>query len=416
MKISTLVLALTAAMSSASFAKSNELSEIEKIERQLNELKQKLTRNEAALAEYEQKLKATENKVEQQTPAIKVSGAVRFQYGVKDYDQDDKARNGDFDFDVFRLDFNGTAGDIIFSAQYRWYQYMDTIHHAYLGYQFDPHWQGQVGITQVPFGNLTWNSNSFFFSTNFYVGLEDDYDAGLKFIGNYDNHNIQLAYFKTDELGGIDGFVSDRTGRYSYDIVGTRTPQQGTYDAPASALAEDGTLNLRYAYTHNNTEVGVSYLSGDIEGVTGTVGDRNAYAFHLKSQLDNVTVMFQYTDYDMDLDDDSELITVGAYSFHDTIPTSATIYNLNLAYSMDVELGPISNLKFYNDYNLMTDKSGGLNENTVMNVLGVQVTSGNLYTLIDLASGRNQPFLGGSLADSSKKTNSRVNINFGFYF
>jgi hypothetical protein len=83
---------------------------------------------------------------------------------------------------------------------------------------------------------------------------------------------------------------------------------------------------------------------------------------------------------------------------------------------MDVELGPISNLKFYNDYNLMTDKSGGLNENTVMNVLGVQVTSGNLYTLIDLASGRNQPFLGGSLADSSKKTNSRLNINFGFYF
>lgn len=413
MKISTISLALVAALSTATHAETSELSEIAKIEKQLKELKAKLKQNEEKLEANQQKLEKQE---QQQASEIKVSGAVRFQYGIKDYDKDDKDRNGDFDFDVFRLDFNGTSGDIIFSAQYRWYQYMDTIHHAYLGYQFDDNWQGQVGITQVPFGNLTWNSNSFFFSTNFYVGLEDDYDAGLKFIGDFDKHNIQLAYFKTDELGGIDGFVSDRTGRYSYDIVGTRQAGQGIYDTPASPLAEDGTLNIRYAYKFDNTEVGVSLLTGDIEGSTGTVGDRSAYAFHLKSQIDALTVMFQYTDYEMDLDDNSELVTVGAYSFHDTIPTAATIYNLNLAYSVDVDWGPISNLKFYNDYNLMTDKSGGLTEDTMMNVLGVQVTSGNLYTLIDFASGRNQPFLGGSLADNSKDTNSRLNINFGFYF
>ena len=64
----------------------------------------------------------------------------------------------------------------------------------------------------------------------------------------------------------------------------------------------------------------------------------------------------------------------------------------------------------------MTDKSGDLKEDTVMNVTGVMVTSGNLYTLIDFASGKNQPFLGGSLAGDSDKTNSRFNINFGFYF
>ncbi|MEY8214756.1 MAG: carbohydrate porin, partial [Colwellia sp.] len=104
------------------------------------------------------------------------------------------------------------------------------------------------------------------------------------------------------------------------------------------------------------------------------------------------------------------------YAFYDTIPASAKIYNLNLSYSLPVEMGPITNLTFYNDYNLMTDKSGGLKEDTMMNVTGVLVTSGNLYTLIDYAIGKNQPFLGGSLAGDSDETNSRININFGFYF
>lgn len=399
MKVSKIATALMLAGACYGTANASETSELDQVKKELAEIKERL---------------ANEDKVKESV--IKVGGAVRFQYGVKDYDADDKDRGGDFDFDVFRLDFNGTTGDIIFSAQYRWYQYMDTLHHAYLGYQFNDNWQGQVGIMQVPFGNLTWNSNSFFFSTNFYVGLEDDYDAGLKFMGRYGKHDIQVAYFKTDEMGGIDGYVSDKTSRYSYDIVGTRKSGEGIYDAPSSALADDSTLNLRYSYHFKHAEVGVSLLSGGIEGKTGNVGDHNAYAFHVKGSYDNLGVMFQYTDYEYDLDDGSDLVAVGAYAFHDSIPASATIYNLNLSYSMDVDMGPITNLKFYNDYNLMTDKSGGLKEDTVMNVLGMQVTSGNLYTLIDLASGKNQPFIGGTLAGESNKTNTRLNINFGFYF
>lgn len=434
MRLSTLTLALAATFSAASYAEQAELSELEQLKQELQAIKDKLAkteeliaRSEEILAKTQEKAAKTEEKVTkneevlakneaEKANQVKVGGAVRFQYGVKDYDADDRDRVGDFDFDVFRLDFNGNAGDIIFSAQYRWYQYMDTIHHAYLGYQFNEHWQGQVGISQVPFGNLTWNSNSFFFSTAFYVGLEDDYDAGLKFMGRYDNHDIQLAFYKTDELGGIDGFVSDRTSRYSYDIVGARSAGEGTFDAPGTALAEDSTINARYSYHFDHAEVGVSLMSGDIEGTAGSAGDRSAYAFHVKGQLDNFGLLLQYTDYEYDLDDGTELLTVGAYSFYDTIPTEATLYNMSLTYSMDVNWGPVSNLKFYNDYSLMTDKSGGLTEDTFMNVLGVQVTSGNLYTLIDLASGKNQPFIGGSLAGEADDTNTRLNINFGYYF
>jgi len=399
MKISSIAMAIIASTSFSLMANASESTELAEVKQELKQIKQQLAKDSAA-----------------KDASIKVGGAVRFQYGIKDYDEDDKDRGGDFDFDVFRLDFNGTIGDITLSAQYRWYQYMDAVHHAYVAYQFDENWQGQVGITQVPFGNLTYNSNSFFFSTNFYVGLEDDYDAGLSFIGDYDKHDIRIAFFKTDEMGGIDGYVGDKTGRYSYDIVGTRNPGEGIYDSPQQGLADDSTFNLRYAYKFDSFEVGASLLSGGIEGEDGNAGDHNAYAFHAKGNIDNFGVMFQYTDYEYDLDDGSDFVTVGAYAFYDTIPASATIYNLNLSYSLPVEIGPITNLTFYNDYNLMTDKSGDLKEDTMMNVTGVMVTSGNLYTLIDFAIGQNQPFLGGSLAGDSDETNSRLNINFGYYF
>jgi len=400
MNVSQIASAILLATSVATSAYASELTELADIKQELAEIKQQLAKNAEADAS-----------------SIKVGGAVRFQYSIKDYDNDDKDRNGDFDFDVFRLDFNGTIGEITLSAQYRWYQYMDAVHHAYLGYQVNENWNAKLGITQVPFGNLTYNSNSFFFSSNFYVGLEDDYDAGLSFTGIYDKHDIRIAFFKTDELGGIDGYVSDKTGRYSYDVVGTRDlTQEGIWDTPSQGLADDSTLNLRYSYHFDLAEVGASILSGGLEGENGDAGDHNAYAFHVKSQIDNLGIMFQYTDYEYDLNDDADFVTVGAYAFHDTIPASASIINLNVSYSLPVQIGPVTNLTFYNDYSLMNNKSGDLNEDTMMNVSGIMATAGSLYTLIDFAVAKNQPFLGGSLAGDSDDTNSRFNINFGFYF
>lgn len=399
MKTSSIAMAVIASTSFSFMANATESTELAEVKQELTQIKKLLAENSVA-----------------KDASIKVGGAMRFNYSVKDYDTDDKDRGGDFDFDVIRIDFNGTIGDITLSAQYRWYQYMDVVHHAYVAYQFDDNWQGQVGITQVPFGNLTYNSNSFFFSTNFYVGLEDDYDAGLSFIGDYDKHDIRIAFFKTDEMGGIDGYVGDKTGRYSYDIVGTRKVGEGIWDTPEEGLADNSTFNLRYAYKFDDFEVGASLLSGGIEGEDGNAGDHNAYAIHAKGNIDNFGFMFQYTDYEYDLNDKADFVTVGAYAFYDTIPAEAKIYNLNLSYSLPVEIGPITNLTFYNDYNVMTDKSGDLKEDTMMNVTGVMVTSGNLYTLVDFAIGQNQPFLGGSLAGDSDEKNSRFNINFGYYF
>ena len=94
---------------------------------------------------------------------IDVGGAVRFQYSFEDYDNGNRERVGDLDLDTVRLNFDGTVDNILLSAELRYYQYMEVVHHAWLGYQINPEWQAQLGVTQLPFGNLSYNSHSFFF-------------------------------------------------------------------------------------------------------------------------------------------------------------------------------------------------------------------------------------------------------------
>ncbi len=297
---------------------------------------------------------------------------------------------------------------------------MDVLHHADVAYQFNDNWEGKVGITQVPFGNLNYNSNNFFFSSGYYAGLEDDYDAGLSFTGKYDKHDIRIAYFLNDEKGGVDGYSGDKTHRYSYDVVGIRdfAGGEGIYSAPAQEMGESNTINLRYTYNFfSNTEVGVSLLSGDLEGGSGvgSVGDHTAYAFHVKSNIDNFGIMFQASEYEYDLDNGSDAVAVGAWAFYDTIPTEATAYNLNLSYSQSVSLGPITNLTYYNDYNLVTDKSAGLDD-TTMNATGVAISAGGVYAYVDFVIAKNQPFLGGTFVGNADDWNKRLNINIGYYF
>ena len=76
--------------------------------------------------------------------SIKFGGAARFQSSYDDYSDANTDRGGDFDFDLFRIDVNGNLDDVIFSAQYRWFEYMNVIHHAWVGYNFDDEQQGNA--------------------------------------------------------------------------------------------------------------------------------------------------------------------------------------------------------------------------------------------------------------------------------
>ncbi len=400
-----------------------QLAEANSAKKEVLEAKQdaQAARQEASEAHKkleETKVAAAED--ESAVDGIKVGGAVRFQYSNEQYRAGNRKRGGDLDFDIFRLNLDGSIGGVNLSAEWRWFQYMNAVHHAWVGYDFTEKGQGLAGIHKVPFGILPYNSHNFFFSSNYYVGLEDDYDAGIKYLHKQGPWDLRLGFYLNDEQGGVDGFVDNRADRYSYDVVGYRVPGEGIYDDPANELAENNTWNARLAYTFGisdelDIEVGLSGQYGLLNDGSDNVGSHDAFAVHLVANYGRWNLQLQAATYEYDVDAGAELMAVGAYSFFDTIPAKANTYTANLAYSLPVSWGPISNLTFYDDYSLVTSKSARLDD-TWMNVLGVAVTAGGLYTYIDYVLAENQPFIGGSMGSNSGENRSRFNINFGYYF
>lgn len=81
--------------------------------------------------------------VEKTEAKVNFGGAVRVNYSYEDFNDANADRGGDFDFDLFRIDVSGSYGDLIYSAQYRWFEYMNVVQHAWIGYNFDEHQQGK---------------------------------------------------------------------------------------------------------------------------------------------------------------------------------------------------------------------------------------------------------------------------------
>lgn len=428
-KLSALAVAMGVVTCSA-----NASDDLDTVKQQLSELQQQVenlqlklanaNKNEInAIKRNTEKLsnsgEAQDVVAEQKAGGIKVGGAVRTNYSYTSYEDGSKNRGGDFDFDIFRINFTGDVGGVKLNAEIRFFDYMTAVKYAYAAYDFADIWQVQAGITKVPFGNWPYNSHSYFFSTNYYIGLEDDHDLGVIFKRKIaDNWQLDLGFFKNDELGGIDGYVDNRSDRYSYDVVGFRGAQEGTYAELDNPLAEYNTFSARYGYhiehDKGKTEVGFSALSGGLHDGVDRAGDYYAWAVHANSNLGPWNLQFQHGEYNYDIEN-ANTMAVGAYSFYDSIAAEATTTNANIAYNLPVKWGPVTALQFYNDYGVIYDKSDS-SADTWMNVTGFSVAAGGLFTYFDLVHAKNQPFVGGSIAGDSDETERRFNINIGYYF
>jgi hypothetical protein len=97
------------------------------------------------------------------------------------------------------------------------------------------------------------------------------------------------------------------------------------------------------------------------------------------------------------------------------------MYVAGLAYTIPVEWGPISSIQPYVDYTLI-DKTNEDFYDTHHLVPGMLITAGSIYTYVDYAMGKNQPWLtddfgkglGVGVEDAEWLT--RFNINIGYYF
>jgi hypothetical protein len=385
---------------------------------------------------------------------LNIGGALRINLVSQHYENESTPQNTYATLDTWRINVDASYSGVVLDFEYRFYPTFNThfIHHGYLGYNFSDDLNMQLGVTRVPFGNLNYNSNSWWFLIPYYVGLEDDYNMGIKFI--YDINpklNIAAAYFRqSDPAGpayGIASFGGPGAGTYSYNIIPDEDGVLSETGAPSS-VREMNQFNLRTVYQlHESTEVG---FSGQIKGIYNSVLNDteygNAWALHSQSNFGNFNLKLQYTSYNYKARDDEgnllNRIQMGAYGdpyYGDGVAARASIITAGLAYNIPVNWGPISSILPYFDYSMMT-KDGELTpgenaeayQHTYMIVPGFMITAGKVYTYVDFALGKNHPWLtdsfgtglgaghlneqGSPIPVNDIDWNLRFNVNIGYYF
>lgn len=374
-------------------------------------------------------------------PTLSIGGALRYNIVLQSFESDMDASKGSFTMDTWRLNVvYDNPGGIGLNFEYRFYPTFGThfIKQGWLQYDLNPETQMQLGVTQVPFGNLQYNSNSWWFSLPYYVGLEDDHDMGIKFTKTTDDGQFDVAYFFQPEPEGPPAaFGTGGSGRYSYDVIPSGT----------ASLTERNQLNIRYS---RNIDIGEFGVSGQFGQLYNTASDEfsSRYAVAVHGNLNfgaiNVKPQFLYFNYDAENDSGEEISTVfmGAYGIPYQTSTEAWIATLGLSRSVDVSWGPITNLTFYNDFSYMQNLVGEgtttladgnvltLNDNfqeTIQNITGFLISAGPVFTYVDIAQGLNQPWLTDNfgvgvgpghedLGIGDSEYNIRFNINIGFYF
>ncbi len=376
---------------------------------------------------------------------LRVGGAIRANYVYGDYVEDGTeapqrgGHGGNFELDVFRVNLDYKHDQILGKVEYRFYNGYNFLHTGWLGYQFNENSLIQVGLNRVPFGVGPYGaSNSYFFDMNYYVGLADDMDYGVKYNVRLGKLGLDLGYYLMAE-NNWQG-ASEESARYSYDIVDN--------GAPYSHYREAHQFNARAVYpvlTHSlPTDIGLSLQYGLLDADERFAEDSHAWAaaVHSLTRLGNWALKLQLTSYDYDaqykagtgLSDD--LISMGAFDFAWPVAAKGTIPSIALSYTWESPVDFIDSITFYNDYSVILKDgqtaSGKNFKNSAMNVTGMAIASGGWYIYVDYALSNGNYFIGndGDVyantydassvgdfgADANDRWNSRFNINFGYYF
>lgn len=349
---------------------------------------------------------------------FRIGGAIRTNVFYKDWSESKRT-----DLDTIRVNLEYEWEEFIGSAEYRYYYYQDSnrdthfIHHGWLGYKITETDQLHAGVHQVPFGIQPYASHNWFFQLPYYVGLEDDYDLGLKYIHRDENWSLQLAYYVEDE-GQYFGRSND-SARYSYDLVVEGIDQN----------EEKNQFNIRYTYTwthaeDHSTEAGISLQYGDVHNrITNDDGYHYAGALHINETWGRWNVMAEVMRYDYSLKNPvgigDDYVLMGAYDFPYQIASTANIYTVGVSYTLPLESALFDSITFYDDFSFM-DKEKSNFLDSWQNVLGSSLSAGNFFIYFDIASGRNHPWLGpvwtnGFSSGGDDDWHTRFNINIGFY-
>lgn len=362
---------------------------------------------------------------------LRLGGALRFNTAIENYENSNNALNTYAKLDTWFLSADASKSGFDLSLQYRFYPESKThfLHHGYIGYQLDDRWYAKLGVFQKPFGIADYASHSWWFQIPYYMGLEDTYNTGLGASYKEGKLTLDVAYFRqAAPKGSISSNSTDNSvgnGRYSYAVVPTMGYADG--EIVESNIRELDQINTRICYqVLKEVQIGASLQLGSIYndalnkrkwGLTSaihTVVDYNRWNF--KGEVINYN-------YNAQANDGSKLdiLQMAAYGAAYDVAAKGMIYTAGISYKIPVNKKFVNSIETYVDYSIVNKNKKGYHD-TQHFIPGVLITSGPIYTHIDYAWGKNQPWLtsdfGQGLGAGSKdaRWNSRFNINIGYYF
>ncbi|WP_103019642.1 hypothetical protein [Salinibacter altiplanensis] len=369
---------------------------------------------------------------------VSVNGSLRFNALFRSYgagqngnfeDQADNVlEDGGFTFDTFRIGASGSYGSLIFDAEWAFYPESfggNYIHHGWVGYEFSDARQIQVGVSQVPFGIQPYASSSWFFNNTYYVGLEDDYEAGIKAMYQANGWDVQGAYYMNSEQ--VDFFGSSNAARYSYDVVSGTSA--GYIDTRGVTEQHQFNAKVAYSFDHEGlgfTKVGVSGQRGQLlnEG-TGETDWHAAYAAHLQGRYGGFEAKLEFAQQELNPPSvtDDRFVVMGAYGSPNRVASEHNVYSSSLAYHIPVDAGPVSEIKPYYDFSQVTKDVDSWNDN-VNHDIGFLTSAGPLFVYTDLIVSKGHPFnqpFDGTFSSVMAENNDNewrtaFNVNIGVYF
>lgn len=351
---------------------------------------------------------------QQKEYSLDLGGALRFNHNFSSWKPNQMRRGGDFGFEMFRIDVHATYKKWEFLAEQRIYSEEfggAFLKYGYFQYNISEEQKLRFGLIPAYFGAQQFNSHSWFFQLPFYLGFEDDHDMGVSYDLNTDRHQLDIAFYKNAEEYSFSDNAPISDSRYNYDFSGDNK--------------EVNQLTLRYNYKFEkdgNHLLGASIQYGGIWNIPSeSMGDHYGIGLHYDGTLGQWNLKTQLLTYNNRAVGNPSAIEMTAYGFPYQTAARASIFSIGLAYTWEVDYGPINSIQFYNDYAYM-DKAIENWEDTQMNVTGALINAHPAYFYIDMARGLHHPWLGPqwenalTTGDENNSWEYRFNVNFGFYF
>lgn len=362
---------------------------------------------------------------------LKIGGAVRFNTILENYEDTNHDLDAGMKLDTWFLNADAHYSGFDLSFQYRFYSDIKNhfLHHAYVGYAINKQWYTKLGVFQRPFGIADFASHSWWFQIPYYMGLEDAYGTGIGATYSGERIKVDVAYFRqAPPRGSVVDNLTDNSvgnGRYSYAVVPTTGIANG--HRTEASIRELNQWNGRFCYLFRpDLEFGLSVQAG---GIYNSVLDRYKWgvnwALHTVYNPGNWSVKAEAIGYNYNAESDGgeklDVIQMAAYGSAYDVASKGNIYLAGVAYTFPVNRRFITSIQPYFDYSIVV-KAKNDYHNSIHIVPGVLIKSGPIYTHIDYAIGKNQPWLTSNFGEglgegkSNARWNGRLNINVGYYF